>query len=39
MALVFHDDHHRTGLRHRLWELLAAVIAFLLVVLWTRPAG
>ncbi len=37
MTAIFHHKHYHTGAHHRLWLILAAVIAFLFAALWTQP--
>ena len=37
MAIAFYRKHLHFGAHHRLWLILAALLAFLLVVLWTQP--
>lgn len=39
MPIAFYGRHFHTGAHRRFWLMLAAVIAFLLAVLWAKPIG
>lgn len=39
MAFAFHGKHLHLGVYHRFWLIAAAMIAFLLVALWTQPVN
>jgi hypothetical protein len=36
---AWHLRHFHPGAHHRLWVILAAVLAFLMVALWPRSIG
>jgi hypothetical protein len=37
MALAWRDRHFHAGAHHRFWLLLAAMMAFLMALLWAQP--
>lgn len=37
MAIAFHHKPLHLGAHRRFWLILAALLAFLLAVLWTQP--
>lgn len=39
MVLAYHYKHTQAHSSHRVWPVIAAIIAFLLVLLWAKPIG
>ena len=39
MVITFHHKHFHIVVHRRFWLIVAAVITFLLVALWSKPIG